>query len=338
MVPLGALPGALPVTIRRDLSTVKGLATGQTRLVNLRELDYLVAVADHHHFGRAADACHVSQPTLSTQLKKLERELGVQLVERNARGVMLTDAGVQVVERARVVQRETDNIRDIARRTKDPASGRIRLGLFPTLGPYLLPHVVPELRRRYPRLELLLVEEKTEVVLHQLRDGALDVAVLARPVDDDHLHEEVLFEEDFILAVPTGHHLARVPPPAPLDVLSGETVLLLEDGHCLRAQALSVCELAGADERRGFRATSLETLRQMVAAGVGVTLLPNMAVQPPVASSDDITLIPFAEPVPRRQIAMYWRRTSALGDFLPSFAEVFRELPPNLVRTLNSAA
>lgn len=302
--------------------------------MNLRELEYLVAVAEHQHFGRAADACHVSQPTLSTQLKKLERELGVQLVERNARGVMLTDAGEQIVERARAIQRETDNIREIARRTNDPASGRIRLGLFPTLGPYLLPHVVPELRRRYPRLELLLVEEKTEVVLQRLRSGALDVAVLARPIDDDGLHEEPLFEEDFVLAVPVGHHLASVPPPAPVDILAGETVLLLEDGHCLRSHALSVCELVGADERRGFRATSLETLRQMVAAGVGVTLLPNLAVQPPVAASDDITLVPFAEPVPNRQIAMYWRRSSALAEFLPSFAEAFRDLPSELVRPL----
>lgn len=301
--------------------------------MNFRDLDYLIAVADHRHFGRAATACHVSQPTLSTQLKKLEDELGVQLVERNARQAMLTPAGEQVVERARAIQRETEGIRDIARRTRDPESGRLRLGLFPTLGPYLLPHVVPRVRTRFPNLELLLVEEKTDVVLQQLRDGKLDAGVLAQPVLDDQLHAEPLFEEDFVLAVPAGHPLAAHDgSPVPVSVLAGETVLLLEDGHCLRTQALSVCDLAGANERSGFRATSLETLRQMVAAGVGVTLLPDLAVQPPVPPSPDVRLLRFAEPVPRRQIAMFWRRSSAYSEFLPKVAELFRTLPAGLVK------
>jgi len=301
--------------------------------MNLRDLDYLVAIADHRHFGRAAEACYVSQPTLSTQIKKLETELGVQLVERGMRQALLTAAGQQVVERARLVLHETAAIRDIAQHHQDPEAGRLRLGLFPTLGPYLLPHVVPQVHARFPRLELLLVEEKTDVVLQQLRDGRLDVAVLALPVPDDHLHAEFLFEEDFVLAVPADHELAGIEPPAPLSVLAGENVLLLEDGHCLRAHALSVCDLAGASERRGFRATSLETLRQMVAAGVGVTLLPDLAVEPPVPASPDIALIRFAEPAPRRQIAMFWRRSSIYADFLPELAELFRRLPPGLVRT-----
>jgi LysR family hydrogen peroxide-inducible transcriptional activator len=299
--------------------------------MNLRDLDYLVAVAEHQHFGRAAEACHVSQPTLSTQLKKLERELGVQLVERSARHAMLTDAGTQVVERARVIREETDSIREIARRARDPEAGRVRIGVFPTLAPYLLPHVVPRVHARFPHLELLLVEDKTDAVLEQLRDGKLDVGVLALPVADERLHRELLFEEDFVLAVPADHPLARAEGPAPLSVLAGERLLLLEDGHCLRAHALSVCALSGADERSGFRATSLETLRQMVAAGVGVTLLPDLAVQPPVPVSDDIRLIRFAEPVPRREIAMFWRRSSSYADFLPRLAELFRELPPGLV-------
>ena len=301
--------------------------------MNLRDLEYLVAIADHRHFGRAAEACYVSQPTLSTQIKKLETELGVQLVERGMRQALLTAAGQQVVERARLVLHETAAIRDIAQHHRDPEAGRLRLGLFPTLGPYLLPHVVPQVHARFPRLELLLVEEKTDVVLQQLRDGRLDVAVLALPVPDDHLHAEFLFEEDFVLAVPADHELAGIEPPAPLSVLAGENVLLLEDGHCLRAHALSVCDLAGASERRGFRATSLETLRQMVAAGVGVTLLPDLAVEPPVPASPDIALIRFAEPAPRRQIAMFWRRSSIYADFLPELAELFRRLPPGLVRT-----
>lgn len=300
--------------------------------MNLRDLSYLVAVADERHFGHAADVCHVGQPTLSTQLKKLEAELGVDLIERNPGRVLLTDAGERVVERARVILREADNIRELARRATDPESGTVKIGVFPTLGPYLLPHIVPKLRDRFPNLELLLVEEKTEEVVRQLRRGDLDVGLLAMPVDDDHLHVEPLFQEDFLLAVPNDHPLASESGPVDIAVLAGESVLLLEDGHCLRDQALSVCHLAGATERSGFRATSLETLRQMVAAGVGVTLLPELSVRPPVAASGTTTLLRFSEPVPSRQIAMFWRRSTALGDFLPDLADQFRSLPSDLVR------
>ncbi len=298
--------------------------------MNLRDLQYLVALADHRHFGRAAEASFVSQPTLSTQVRKLEQELGVELVERNPRNVMLTDAGMRVVERARIILREADNIRTIARQAVDPESGSLRLGIFPTLGPYLLPHVVPAIHRRFPNLELLLVEEKTEAVLQRLRDGSLDVGILALPINADGLSEELLFEEDFVLAVPSGHALAEAGGPVPTSVLAGENVLLLEEGHCLRDQALSVCRLAGADERAGFRATSLETLRQMVAAEVGLTLLPQLSVQPPVPPSDAVTLVRFSDPVPRRQVAMLWRPTSAFRELLPKLASLVRDLPSSL--------
>lgn len=299
--------------------------------MNLRDLRYLVAVAEHRHFGKAAEACFVTQPTLSTQIKKLEQELGVQLIERNPRQILLTDAGAKVVERARAILAGADEIRSIAQRAQDPEAGSLRLGLFPTLAPYLLPHVVPELHARFPKLELLLVEEKTEVVLDRLADGQLDAGVLARPVHDDLLHEEPLFSEDFVLAVPAGHHLTSEDEPLDISVLATEEVLLLEEGHCLRDQALAVCQVAGASERTGFRATSLETLRQMVAAGVGVTLLPELAVLPPVPPSDDIRLLRFAEPVPRREIAMYWRQTSVYRDLLPKVAEVVRRHAEPLV-------
>jgi LysR family hydrogen peroxide-inducible transcriptional activator len=293
--------------------------------MNLRDLEYLVAVAEHRHFGRAAEACFVSQPTLSTQLKKLEGELGVALVERSPRNVLLTAAGEQVVERARVILREAESIRGIARAAVDPEAGSLRMGLFPTLAPYLLPHVVPELHARFRRLELLLVEEKTEVLLQRLRDGRLDVAVLALPVHDEGLHVEPLFSEDFLLAVPADHALASSEEPVAPSVLADQHVLLLEEGHCLREQALSVCRLAGAEERTGFRATSLETLRQMVAAGVGVTLLPRLAVQPPVPRSDDVAVLHLRDPAPRRDIAMLWRRTTVYGDLLPKIADVLRD-------------
>lgn len=301
--------------------------------MNLRDLQYLVAVADHRHFGKAAEASFVSQPTLSTQIKKLERELGVQLVERTSRQIHLTAAGERIVERARVVLREADAIRNIARQAQDPESATIRMGLFPTLAPYLLPHVVGNIHARFPRLELLLVEEKTETIVRRLDAGALDAGVLALPISDPLLHQQKLFTEDFVLAVPVTHPLARADDLVDVSVLATENVLLLEEGHCLRDQALAVCQLAGASERTGFRATSLETLRQMVAAGVGITLLPELSVQPPVPTSDDVKILHFREPVPRREIAMFWRETTAYPDFLPKLAAVMADLPAHLTGT-----
>lgn len=293
--------------------------------MNLRDLRYLIALADHKHFGNAAEACHVSQPTLSTQIRKLEEELGVALVERAPRRVMLTEAGKEIADRARQVLAEVEQMREVARRTRDPEAGSLRLGLFPTLGPYLLPHVMPALRERYPRLELLLIEEKTEVLLKMLRSGRIDAACLALPVHDDQLQAELLFEEPFLLAVPGSHPLAGT-RSLRMDDLHDEHLLLLEDGHCLREQALDVCALAGAGERDDFRATSLETLRQMVAAGVGITLMPALAVSPPVNSPDSIRLIAFQGPhSPRRRIALVWRKSSAMRAFLQSMALVLGE-------------
>jgi LysR family hydrogen peroxide-inducible transcriptional activator len=294
--------------------------------VNLRDLRYFVALADHGHFGRAAAACFVSQPTLSTQIRKLEEELGVALVERAPRKVMLTPAGRDIADRARRIVGEVEQMKEAARRSQDPEAGTVRLGLFPTLGPYLLPHVVPRIRERFPQLELLLVEEKSPEILARLRSGKLDAGLLALPVHDDQLHCEFLFEEPFLLAVPEAHPLAKRGSLA-LEDLAHERLLLLEDGHCLRDQALDVCRLAGAGEMSGFQATSLETLRQMVAANVGVTLLPTLAVKPPVPRSDSIHLLGFTDSQPSRQIAMAWRRSSAMGGFLLQLAQVIRELP-----------
>ena len=297
--------------------------------MNLRDLKYLVALADHKHFGRAAAACYVSQPTLSTQIKKLEDELGVPLVERAPRKVMLTPAGRDAAERARRIVAEVEQMKEAARRSQDPEAGTVRLGMFPTLGPYLLPHVVPRIRARFPHLELLLVEEKSDVLLSRLREGKLDAGLLALPVADDQLHTEFLFEEPFVLAVPESHPLAQR-GSLTLAELSHQQLLLLEDGHCLREQALDVCRLSGANEKSEFRATSLETLRQMVAAEVGITLLPTLAVKPPVARSPNIHLLGFSDSHPSRRIAMVWRKSSAMSGFLQVFAQVCRELPPTL--------
>ncbi|MCF7221903.1 LysR substrate-binding domain-containing protein [Marilutibacter chinensis] len=299
--------------------------------MNLRDLKYLVALAEHKHFGRAAAASFVSQPTLSTQIKKLEDELGVALVERAPRRIMLTPVGHEIAERARKVIAEVEQMAEIARRSRDPEAGSVRLGMFPTLGPYLLPHVLPQLRERFPRLELLLVEEKTDQVLARLRDGRLDAGLLALPIHDDQLHVEPLFDEPFLLAVPRQHPMATHDHLA-LEELDDQHLLLLEEGHCLRDQALDVCRMAGADERDGFRATSLETLRQMVASGVGITLLPVLAVQPPVPPSPDIRLLQFDGEAPHRRIAMVWRKSSAMDGFLHKLADEFRHLPATLLQ------
>ena len=301
--------------------------------MNLRSLEYLVALAEHRHFRRAAEACFVSQPTLSAQIRKLERELGVELVERNPSGALMTPAGDEIVQRARRMLADAEAIRQIARVHEDPEAAVVRLGIFPTLAPYVLPHVVPTIRGQFPRLQLMLIEEKSDVLERQLADGLLDAALLAVPIDAHGLHEELLFDEDFVVAVPHGHPLATGSLMA-TTALAGQDILLLDEGHCLRDQALSVCKLAGADERDGFRATSLETLRQMVASGTGVTLLPRLAVSEPVPASPGIDLIEIRAPRPSRRIAMYWRSSSPLGPFLIRLAAAFRLIPDDLVQPI----
>ena len=299
--------------------------------MNVRALQYFVKLSDLKHFSRAAEACFVSQPTLSTQVRKLEEELGVQLVERAPRKVMLTPVGKEIAERARSVLNEIEQIRAVARRNINPAEGTLRLGIFPTLAPYLLPHVIPTLRKKFPKLTLQLAEEKTDEILTMLHRGTLDAALLALPIDDNGLRVAVLFEEPFVLAVPEGHPLARKSSVTTED-LRGSELLLLDDGHCMREHALEVCALAGASERVDFHATSMETLRQMVAADVGITLMPLLAVKPPIAKTANVVIKPFDQPGPTRTIALVWRTTSALSSFFETLAESFGKLPASLLR------
>ena len=299
--------------------------------VNLRALQYFVKLAELQHFSKAAEACFVSQPTLSTQIMKLEEELGVQLVERIPRKVQLTPVGKEIAERARHVLRDIEQIRMTARRSRDPETGTLKLGIFPTLAPYLLPHVVPGVRKRFPALKLQLSEEKTEDILQQLEDGELDAALLALPLDEDGLEVEILFEEPFLLALPESHPLADKAQIEMEDLVDAE-LLLLEDGHCLREHALEVCALAGARERVDFHATSMETLRQMVAADVGITLMPVLSVKPPVAVTENLTLKPFRAPAPSRTIALVWRRSSPLGELMKVLADCLRDFPDQLLK------
>jgi len=277
--------------------------------MNLRDLQYLVALAETGHFGEAAARCHVSQPTLSAQVKKLEEYLGVQLFERQPRKVTLTDAGRRIVERARRITQEAEEIRELARASRDPLTGKLRVGLIPTIAPYLLPRVAAQLRRKLPGLSLMLYEYRTGPLLEKLRAGELDLAILALPADTAGLETRSLFAESFVVAMPRRHRLAARRRLKPAD-LAGETLLLLEDGHCLRDQALEVCGSVPVQEEQDFRATSLETLRQMVASGLGVTLLPRLAAEGPVAGARGIEFRPFAPPSPSRMVGAAWRRSS----------------------------
>lgn len=270
----------------------------------------------------------MSQPTLSMQIRKLEDYLGAPLIERTPRSVMLTPFGEDTVARARRIMGEVDEIKSSALRSLNPEVGTLRLGIFPTLGPYLLPHAVPRLHKQFPRLETLLIEEKSDALLARLRSGNLDAAILALPIHDDHLKTEFLFEEDFLLAVPGGHPLAQLHSLTLAD-LDRYDLMLLEEGHCLRDQALDVCRMSGASERTSFRATSLETLRQMVGAEVGITLLPQLAAIHP--ASQNVQLLPFEGTVPSRQIGMCWRKGSAMGGFLLSVSELLRNVASELL-------
>lgn len=303
--------------------------------VTLKQLRYLVAVADQRHFGRAAAACHISQPSLSAQIQQLEELLGVQLFERSRRQVLPTPAGAAAVERARRVLAEVDELVAAARRGAAPLSGDFRLGVIPTLGPYLLPRVMPALRAAYPELRLYLREDLTERLLERLDRGTLEAALLALPVGRAGFAETPLFDEPFLLAVPAGHRLAGQAAIG-LPDLAGERVLLLEDGHCFRDQALEVCRLAGTRDADGFAATSLETLREMVASRIGVTLLPALAcgtgVPAAAGPGDPVALRPFVAPPPSRRIGLVWRERAARAGEVALLAVFLRQhLPPGAV-------
>jgi len=292
--------------------------------MNLRDLRYLVALADTRHFGRAALRCHVSQPTLSAQLRKLEEYLGAPLVERQPRQIAFTPLGVQVVERARRLLAEADDIQSLAQANRDPLAGRLNLALIPTVGPYLLPGVASRLRRRLPKLKLQLFEYQTAPLLQKLRAGEIDAGILALPVETDGLETRPLYEEPFVVALPEKHPLAAQSSVRRSDI-EGETLLLLEDGHCLRDQALEVCSRLKVQEDQDYRATSLETLRQMVAAGAGITLLPELATLGPFGHTRGLAVRPFTRPVPGRTIGAVWRRSTTREAVIRAIGDVIAE-------------
>ena len=291
------------------------------RSMNLKDLKYLVALADTGHFGKAAERTFVSQPTLSAQMKKLEEFLGVKLVERQPKNVQLTEVGKQIVVRARRMLDEGEEIIALARSNTDPFAGKLKVGLIPTIGPYLLPRIMPKIRKAVPQLGLMLYEYQTEALLKRLRDGEIDLGIMALPVLQDGLESRALYEEAFTLAVPNQHPLSAK-TQVKLQDLKGQTLLLLEDGHCLRDQALEVCSRIDVKEAEDFRATSLETLRQMVVAGLGVTLLPETAVESPFGSQRGLCIRHFAKPAPVRHIGAIWRTTTARGPAIDAICKL----------------
>jgi len=288
--------------------------------MTLTELRYIVAVARERHFGRAAEACFVSQPTLSVAIKKLEEELDVRLFERGGNEVTITPIGAEIVEQAQRVIEQAAAIKEIAKRGKDPLAGPLRLGVIYTVAPYLLPELVRHVIARTPQMPLLLQENFTVRLLEMLRTGELDAAILAEPFPDQGLAVSPLYDEPFLIAVPRGHRLAGSKALS-AEQIRDETMLLLGTGHCFRDHVLDVCpEFArfspGADGiRKSFEGSSLETIKQMVASGMGITVLPKLSVpqhkQPHTTdpSADHVCYVPFAEPVPSRRVVLVWRKS-----------------------------
>ena len=292
----------------------------------LRQLQYLIAVADTLSFRKAAEHCHVAQPSLSAQLAELESALGVRMFERDRRRVLLTDAGRDLLERARTILADADDLRVAAKRVGDPLSASMRIGVIPTISPYLLPRIAPVLRREFPRMKIQWVEEKTSVLMSALNNGELDAALLALEADIGKVEQYVIATDPFVLATPRNHSLGMKKSDACAEELHDVGVLLLDDGHCFREQALAYCTKSKARELE-FRATSLSTLAQMVASGAGVTLLPELSVATE-GKRADLKIRKFSRPAPHRTIGLVWRKGTSLSDALQKVADSIRRAYP----------
>lgn len=294
--------------------------------MNIRDLKYLVAIADLGHFGKAADTCFVSQPALSMQIKKLEETLGVQLIERGNKNVFLTAVGKLITEQARDILYRIDLIKALANQAKDPFSGELHLGVIPTLAPYLLPYIMPTLVNAFPKLKIYLVEEQTNNLEAKLKDGKLDGALFGLPLlKEDDFVATPLFAEELLLAAHHNHVLAKQESIHHTD-LKNQVMLLLEDGHCLREQVLTLCETVNASPDKSFQATSLETLRHMVASTLGITLIPRLALK----QNDGISYLSFNCKKPMRTIGMIWRSSSAKKILLQAIASEIKTVMAKL--------
>ncbi len=294
------------------------------RLPTMKQLEYLVALADTRHFGRAAKRCHITQSTLSAGIRDLESVLGTTVAERSNRHVLMTRVGTAIALRAKTLLREAEEVMEIAMADRAPMTGEMRLGVIPTISPFLLPRVLPALRKRFPGLTVYLREEQTAPLLARLEDGEVDAALIALPCGTGDLAVEDLFEDEFLFACNQSHALASAEAVS-LQVLEGEPLMLLEEGHCLRGHALDVCGAGNTQARAQFEASSLHTLVQMVAAGIGVTLVPRIAVEARIAQGTGISLVPLETPASRR-IGLAWRCTSSRAGDFRMLASALREL------------
>jgi LysR family transcriptional regulator, hydrogen peroxide-inducible genes activator len=286
--------------------------------VTLRQLRYFYALSRHGHFRRAAESCAISQPALSMQIKELEEALGGRLLERSSRQVALTKFGEEAAQRVRAILRSVDELGDFARASQDRLVGRLRIGMIPTVAPYLLPEVIGNLSRIHPELDIHVRETLTAKLIQELADGRLDTAIVALPVSEPSLAEVALFSEHFLLVRPGEDEGTPVPSSK---MLRAMRLLLLEEGHCFRDQALSFCKMQSSPPREVLDASSLSTLVQMVSAGIGVTLIPEMAVAVETRSAP-VSVVRFKNPQPSRTIGMIWRKTSPLARQLLQFSEV----------------
>ena len=286
----------------------------------MKHLRYFEALAQHRHFGRAAEACSISQPALSLQVKELEEIVGAPLVERGTRQIRLTGLGESFAARARIILRAVEELGDLARASHRPFTGQLRLGVIPTVAPYLLPSVINSLTQRYPALDLLPRESTTQRLIGELMNGRLDAAILALPVSEPALTAVSLFEEEFFLVRPQADAGKSVPSA---EMLQDMRLLLLEEGHCFRDQAISFCKISVSPSHDLIEGNSLSTLVQMVGAGIGVTLIPEMAV-PVETRSAPVSVVRLAPPRPSRTIGMVWRKTNPLADELVQIAGVIR--------------
>ena len=286
--------------------------------MNFKDLQYFSTLAKTKNFGEAAALCGVSQPGLSIQLKKLEKELGVNLFERSTKQVIITPEGSELLERAERILREANDLRLCAKQFSDPYQGKLVIGAFPTLAPYLFPRIIDDLHGSYPEMKFYISEDKTARLLEQLKSGTIDAAFIALPHEDFQLESAFIFEEEFLLAVSKANPRAQLKSLNSSEI-QGEALMLLSEGHCLRDQSLEFCGANHINESVDFRASGIETLRQMVAGDLGMTLMPACAKR----DNDGLAYIPFSDPAPKRRIGLFWRKSSAKRDI---FLEIANEL------------
>ncbi len=286
--------------------------------LTLKQLRYFAALAEARHFGKAAMACHITQPALSMQIKELEAVLQVSLIERTAGGLLLTSEGEEVARRANEILLAARDLADMARHRRQLLAGPLRLGVIPSVAPYLLPRLLPRLKSRHPELALCLRESQTQYLIDDLLGGKLDLLILALPVLREDIATMVLFDDPFCLAVPSGHRLANRRMVQQAD-LANERMLLLEEGHCLRDQALALCQTQRGSDLEAFRASSLATVVQMVGSNYGCTILPELAVRAEVTPNSNIQVVPFAPPSPARTLGLAWRQSSPRAPDFTAF-------------------